>query len=154
MNTRPRRKGSPISEKEKQWARILFRRGLTFKEIAAKTGIAQGEIHRLSIDGAWKEDNTPYHTPHDVLSLLDEHVFELLLMLRNGEVEDESRLILDVKNLSATKRDVEELILAVDDRALVLALEKHMVWLGKHHPEASDALEAAQRHHDEVVKTL
>lgn len=148
-----RRKGAPISDKEKKWARILFRRGLMQQEIADKTGISQRQISRLAQDGQWREDSTPFHTPQDVLSLLDEHVFEALLLLRNGEVEDESRVILDIKNLSATKRDVEELIMAVDSRALVLALQQHMEWLSTH-PELSGPLDAAQAHHDEVQKTL
>ena len=148
-----RRKGAPISDKEKTWARILYRRGFTQEKIAEKTGISQTEISRLALAGKWLEDSTPYHTPQDVLSLLDEHVFESLLKLRSGEVEDESRLILDIKNLSATKRDVEELIMAVDNRALVLALQKHLEWLVAH-GGLTDPLEAAQIHHDEISKLL
>jgi hypothetical protein len=69
-------------------------------------------------------------------------------------VEDESRFILDLKNLAATKRDVEELVMAVDNRSLVLSLQKAMAWIVEKHPEADSALELLQQYHDEIQKLL
>ena len=149
-----RRKGAPVSEKEERWIQILYNRGLTQEKIAEKTGVSQQHISRMKMDGAWNEDSTPYHTPQDVLSLLDEHTFLLLLELRSGKIEDESRAILDLKNLAATKKDVQEYIITVNRQALILSLQSHMQWLATYHPEAREALEHAQKHHEEEVKLL
>lgn len=154
LQGRKRRQGQTIGKQEEQFAHELYNDGLSIREIAERTGISRAQIGRMKLAGAWGDDVTPPFVQSDITRFLDKYFFKRLLSLLRGEEEDETRAVLDLKNMAATKRDVEELIQAVDNRSLIIALQKHMEFLAKNAPGEQGALEQAQIHHDEVLKLL
>ena len=112
-----RRKGAPISKSEEQWARLLYRRGLIYEQISEKTGISISRVGALAQAGKWKDDHLPPYDSDDFSQAILDYSFEVFLNIISGEEDDPSRKILDVKNLAATRKDVEELVLSVSIRS-------------------------------------
>jgi len=154
MRKQRRQKGQNIGKQEAQFAQELYNDGLTLQQVADRTGISVAQIGRMKIDGAWGDDMTPPFNQADMTRFLDKYFFKLLLSLLREEEEDETRAVLNLKNISDTKRNIEELIQAVDNRSLVLSLQKAMAWIVEKHPDADSTLELLQQYHDEVSRML
>lgn len=150
-----RKQGQPISEREKQWARLLYRRGLTFVDIERKTGISHASLSNFARDGEWNNDKNPPFDAQDLIETLMEHAFEVLLDIRTGKIQDSdvSRAILDLKNLVLARREIEELLSIVNLRNMLEALKWAMEELAKG-GASSDTLDTLQELYDRKVKEL
>ena len=147
-----RRKGAPISKSERQWSRLLYRRGLTYQKISDKTGISVPTVAELAQAGEWKNDHLPPYDSDDFSQAILDYSFEVFLSIISGEEDDPSRKILDVKNLAATRKDVEELVLSVSIRS---QMESAKLFMQRAAQEGrQDVLEFLQGVYDAKAKQL
>lgn len=150
VTMRPR--GRPISEIERDWAHLLYRRGNSLEDINKLTGINIASLSKMCNDGEWREDTTPQFSIRELLDNAKELLFRLQISHLKGEEEDRSRVIYDESKLANQIQSLEELITTVETRDAILALENHMKWMSD--KNYTDPYEAAQAHYDELAASL
>jgi transcriptional regulator with XRE-family HTH domain len=124
-------------------------------QIAERLGTTPSTISRIKLkDGSWDKHKVPNASIDDFVIILKQIILLKMMEIAQGQIEDESRAYLDLRNLVATLWDFQKMKVTVSAQNEMISLQKHMEWLVKNPKLQEKALDAAQVHHDALQKQL
>jgi predicted transcriptional regulator len=144
-----------LSPLEKKFAKALYEGGMSQTKIARRLGVSDQAISALKKnDGTWDEYKLPEAKTEDLMGLVEKIAMAHLIELSLREYEDETRAVLNIKNLISALWDLQKMLVTVSIQNEMISLQKHMEWLVKNPKLQEKALDAAQVHHDTLQKQL
>ena len=153
---KPRKKRAPtLSEYQILYAKFLYGRGMTQDQLARLLDVHKTTISRHKLDdGTWEDFRSPPMTFRELIDFVKDYVGRRILKLLNGDLEDIPDAIKNIRLLTITMKDLQEMVHTIGIRDKMLALEAHMEWLHAQTQEFDGPGHAAQVHYDELKEEL
>ncbi len=144
-----------LSKYQKLYAKILYGRGMTHGQIGEVLKVARETITAIKgKEGDWDEFRIPTYTPGALIDLVKDYIFKLGLRLNEGEHEEESQTVQDLMRMTATMKNLQEMIDTVSARDDMLSAQNFMDWVIANKYNDLTPLEAGQKYHDERADVL
>jgi hypothetical protein len=145
---------APLSSRQKEYAKILYARGVKQSDIAKILRCDGGTVSRMK-QPDWDDLRLPQLSYRELIDLVKDDVTRLLidLVVEKIPVEGRSNARKDVRMLSSAMESFQNQVDDVDLRDLMLSLQKHMEWLATQ-TGGQEALALTQQHYEELKKKL